>query len=120
MRYYKIQNITDTLNKRDIKYNLNLSIKYVNNMNNIEYILEPGKILYLQIKTLPTKIYNLKFKGMAVIEELDYGKFKKLLKIQNKKVTEKIEVKEVKPILKKTKRPKIKNIVDNTDKKKDE
>jgi len=99
MKTYKIKNITNNFNKRDINYNSTLNIDYINGMTKKTIKLKPDNEFYLKVLSLPVSIHLLRLKGLIIVEEVNDKKIDKLLNKKIKKnVSEKTE-KKIKPTL---------------------
>lgn len=64
MNTYKIENITNLLDKRNVYYNTNVEIKFVVDMIYKTVSLKPGKSLYMNIEKLPLSIHQLRINGL--------------------------------------------------------
>ena len=51
MANYRITNITDTLGKREAKYNATLDLNYIDSMMKKTIKVKPSETVYLQIHT---------------------------------------------------------------------
>lgn len=71
---YKITNITDTLNKRDVNYNKPLEIKYNRGFLQRTEILNPKEVKYFVIEgnLLPNSIQEYKLKQLVIVEEANH------------------------------------------------
>ena len=72
MTHYKITNLTNTVGKRDLKYNTTLGIDYVDAMQKKKIEIKPGETVYLTIASLPLSVHKLRVnKLISVIEISD-------------------------------------------------
>ena len=109
MNIYKIKNITDTLDKRNVYYNTDVIIKYVNRMINKTTSLKPGNSLYITTDKLPLSIYQLKIDGLVVVTtNFELPTKKEVDKEEKKEVLSKKESKKNTPKKTNTKRDSIK------------
>ena len=79
MKIFKITNITNTYNKRDVNYNLELKIDYIDGLNRDVLNLKPGETMFLKTNKLSIKIHNLRLKKLIIVEEISELKLKKIL-----------------------------------------
>lgn len=69
MNTYKITNITNSFGKRDLNYNMPVTIVYVDNMIKKSIILKAGDTVYLSIMSLPLSIHRLRAQGLIIVVE---------------------------------------------------
>lgn len=71
---YKVTNITDTLNKRDVNYNKPLEIKYNRGFLQKTENLNPKEVKYFVIEgnIIPNSIQEYKLKHLVIVEEANY------------------------------------------------
>jgi len=70
MNTYKITNITNLANKRDLQYNTILNIDYVDEMNKKTIKVKPGETVYLKISSLPLSVHKLRVKKLVSVVEI--------------------------------------------------
>ena len=70
MANYKITNLTNTAGKRDLKYNTTLSISYVDQMQKKTLQVKPGETVFLQIRSLPLSVHQLRVKKLISVVEI--------------------------------------------------
>ncbi|MFW6219958.1 MAG: hypothetical protein ACOC33_03885 [bacterium] len=70
MNTFKITNITHTLGKRDINYNMTLNVDYNDNMMKKTIELKPSGVLYLTVKSLPVSLHKFRIKGLISVIEI--------------------------------------------------
>jgi hypothetical protein len=70
MATYRITNITNTVGKRDFKYNSPLDVSYVDGMMKKTVKVKPGGSIYLTVQTLPLSIHRLRVKGLVTVIEV--------------------------------------------------
>ena len=100
---YKITNITNTLGKREFKFNSTLDVSFVNGMERKIIKLKPGDSVYLTIPTLPLSIHRLRMKGLVTVVEVNENDLPSKKKTKRKS-TKKSKVIDSEPTQKKTKR----------------
>ena len=83
MNIFKITNITNTINKRDYKYNSVLDIDYVDEMTRKAIRIKPGESVYLTINSLPLSAQKLRVKNFITVVEISS---KELTDVLNKNV----------------------------------
>jgi hypothetical protein len=108
MSTYRITNITNTIGKRDFKFNSVLDVNYVDGMMKKTVKVKPGDAVYLTIPSLPLSVHRLRVKGLITVIEVTPGELSKAMggvkpavavKKTEEKAEEKVETR--KPIKKK-------------------
>ncbi|MFW5847356.1 MAG: hypothetical protein ACOCVF_00355 [bacterium] len=71
---YKITNITDSLNKRDINFNKPIELTYTRGFLQRTEIVRPKDFIYLVVegKTLPNSVQKNKLRGLIIVEEANH------------------------------------------------
>lgn len=72
---YKITNITNSLDKRNMNFNSILSVIYVDNMENKNVKIKPNESIYVNVNTLPISIQRLRIKNLVSVVEVDDNEF---------------------------------------------
>lgn len=88
MNTYKITNITNLVGKRDVKFNSNIDIEYIDNMSKKIITVKPGDTIFLTIPTLPISIQRLRIKNMVTVVEITQTELNKIHN-QSKSIVEK-------------------------------
>jgi hypothetical protein len=70
MGTFKITNITNTLGKRDVKYNTVLGIEYVDDMLKKTIKIKAGETVYLTMPSLPISAHLLRVKNLITVTEV--------------------------------------------------
>jgi len=70
MNTYKITNLTNTVGKRDFKFNSVLNIEYVDNMMKKTTSIKPGESLCLTVSELPLSVHRLRIKKLVSVVEI--------------------------------------------------
>jgi hypothetical protein len=70
MSVYKITNITNSLGKREYKYNSPVEFDYVDNMMKKKISIKPGDTTYLTINSLPLSIHRLRVDRLITVTEI--------------------------------------------------
>lgn len=94
MGTFKITNITNTLGKRDAKYNTVLSIGYVDDMLKKTINIKAGETVYLTIPSLPISAHLLRVKNLITVIEVGDNE---IASVRVKPVVNSEPVAEVKP-----------------------
>lgn len=89
MNTYKITNITNQANKRDVIYNINVDIEYVDNIIKKKITIKPGEHIYLMLHKLPISVNKLQIKKMVSVLEVNANELSNV--INNSAKTEVIE-----------------------------
>ena len=76
MANYRITNITDTLGKREPKYNSTLDLNYIDSMMKKTIKVKPGEMVYLQIQSLPLSIQQFRVKRLISVVEISNTELK--------------------------------------------
>lgn len=87
---YKITNLTDLLNKRDVDYNRKLTIDYLENMTNKKIDILPKQSTYIKINNLSLTAHKLRVKGLISVVEITEDRFNEeyeKMKIRKNKTT---------------------------------
>lgn len=85
MATYKITNITNSIGKRELNYNCDLKIDYVDGMEKKIIHLKPKETIYLTINYLPLSLHQYRIKKMATIVEISEKELERLKKSKIKK-----------------------------------
>jgi hypothetical protein len=91
MNTYKITNITNTVGKRDFKYNSDLNIEYVDNMVKKSIKIRPNNSIYLTVSSLPLSVQKLRVKGLVTVSEIGATELAKTMNDAKQKVLKKVE-----------------------------
>jgi len=83
MTNYKIINITDTVGKRDLKFNTTVSIEYVDSMMKKTIQLKPGETIFLQTGSLPMSVHKLRVKKLINVIEISNNELLNSIKPTN-------------------------------------
>lgn len=78
MNTYKITNLTNTVGKREFKYNSSLSIEYVSDMMKKTATVRPGESLYLTVSELPISVHRLRVKNLVSVVEISQNELENL------------------------------------------
>jgi len=70
MRTYKITNITNTLNKRNLYYNKTLDIEFPYDMKDQKVNLKPNDNIIFKTHHIPFNIQKLKIQGLVMIDDI--------------------------------------------------
>lgn len=100
MGYFKIKNITNTLGKRDINKDRELSVEYNIGFTKKVHKIKSGDELIISSKSLPVSAHQLRLKGLATVVEISENEFIRLQKpsaakkkvVETKKVEPKVSV----------------------------
>jgi len=84
MNTYKITNLTNTVGKRDPKFNATLDLDYVDAMMKKSIKIKPSETIFLQISTLPLSIHRLRVKGLISVVEVGPSELKNNMETTNK------------------------------------
>lgn len=69
MAVYRIQNITNGSDKRQVGHNSDVTVSYVTNMEKKDITIKAGDTLFLDVNDLPISVHKLRAKGyISVIE----------------------------------------------------
>ena len=79
MKTYKIINTTNTVGRRDPKYNTIVDIEYIDNRIKKQNKLNPGDTMFLTVPTLPLSIHRLRIKNLITVEEISEKKLVEIL-----------------------------------------
>ncbi len=80
MPTFKIINITNTLGKRDPKYNSIATIDYVDRMQKKKMMINPGETSYLTITQLPVSVQKMMVIGNLSVQEISGTELKDIMK----------------------------------------
>ena len=94
MNTYKITNITNTVGKRDFKYNSILDISYVDSMIKKVIKINPNNSIFLTVKSLPLSVQRLRAKGLITITEVGATELAKIMDNAKQKTVQKMETAE--------------------------
>jgi len=70
MSTYKITNITNSLGKRESKYNTTIEIDYIDNMTKKIVKVRAGDSVFLTAPTLPLSVQRLRLKNLIAVVEI--------------------------------------------------
>jgi hypothetical protein len=70
MAIYKIQNITNTGDKRRVGFNSDVTISFASGMINKTATIKAGDVLFLDIDSLPMSVHKLRAKGFISVVEV--------------------------------------------------
>jgi hypothetical protein len=79
MSTYRITNITNSIGKRDFKFNSVLDVDYVDGMMKKTVKVKPGDAVYLTIPSLPLSVHRLRVKGLITVIEVTPGELSKAM-----------------------------------------
>jgi|JFJP01.1.fsa_nt_gi hypothetical protein len=79
MNTYKITNLTNTVGKRETKFNSILDIDYVDSMVKKTIKVKPGETVYLTIGSLPLSVHRLRVKNLVSVVEIDDTELKNIM-----------------------------------------
>jgi hypothetical protein len=102
MKYFKINNLTNTLKKRDVRFNTVLDISYIDGMIKKIKKVYPDQVLFLELPSLPLSLHKMRINGLVTVTEINKNEF---LFEQNKEKQKKIVPKEIKVSEKKETKP---------------
>jgi len=85
MSTFKITNITNTIGKREAKYNSILNIEYVDKMTKKTIPIKAGDTIYLTLDKLPISAHLLRVKNLVTISEVSADELTYVRKIQEPK-----------------------------------
>jgi len=71
MKYFKIRNVTDSLGKREIRFNSDLDVEFITGFVKDSIVLKPNQQLYMKTKTLPITLHKMRLQGLISIVEVD-------------------------------------------------
>jgi len=98
MKYYRITNLTNKLNKRDVWSNDVIEIPFVYKMEKKTKKIFPGETLYIELEALPLSMVKLRKNGYVAVAEISVDEFlfeqKKIKSIESQKNTEKKTIKQ--------------------------
>lgn len=80
MNTFKITNITNTLGKREYRYNSIIEFDYVDNMMNKKISIKPGDITYLTISSLPLSVHRLRINKLITVMEISAKELNYIIK----------------------------------------
>lgn len=75
MGKYKITNITNSLGKRDNKYNSVVDVKYISGVERKTISLLAGNTLFIELYTIPIELQRARLNGYIIIEEVSNLEF---------------------------------------------
>ena len=85
MSTFKITNITNTIGKREAKYNSILNIEYVDKMTKKSIAIKAGDTIYLTLGKLPISAHLLRVKNLITISEVSNDELANIRKIHEPK-----------------------------------
>ena len=85
MGIYRITNITDKLGKRDVHYNKELEIDYVDGMERKKMLLKPTETTYLSVPSMPLSIHRMRIKSWIQVDQIGKKELKKEMDKEKKK-----------------------------------
>lgn len=86
MNTFKITNITNTLGKREYRYNSIIEFDYVDNMMNKKISIKPGDITYLTISSLPLSVHRLRINKLITVMEISAKELNYIIKESKPKI----------------------------------
>lgn len=99
MGYYKIKNLTNKLDKRDVNKNKIIDVNLNSGMRVSNYKISVNDVLYIEFKSIPVELHKERMKGYISIVEISKNEFlkhtKKLSLVKNiskKNITPKKEI----------------------------
>lgn len=95
MSTYKITNITNTIEKRNVKHNSTLIIDYVDGMENKCVNIKPNETIYITISSLPISIQRLRMKNLISVVEIDSIELNKAIVERKQKTIKTIKSTEI-------------------------
>jgi len=92
MNIYKITNITNLKDKRDVKKNSTLDVEYIDNMVKKTIKIKPKETKFLKLHTLSLSIRKLKINNLITISEVTEKElFDALIEVEKKEINKKKE-----------------------------
>lgn len=79
MSTYKITNITNTIEKRNVKHNSILNVEYVDGMEKKSIKIKPNETVFITISTLPLSVQRLRVKNLVSVTEIDSNELNKAI-----------------------------------------
>ena len=84
MSTYKITNISNTIGKRELKYNSILNFDYVDEMTKKTITVKPGESVYLTISLLPLSLHKLRLRKLVTVIEISQSELLSVIEKNNK------------------------------------
>lgn len=78
MAIFKITNITNTLSKRESKYNTDVEFNIGNGIKYEKIIIKPGQLSFVECRQIPISVYKLKLNGLILIEDSNHNEYNQL------------------------------------------
>jgi len=94
MGTFKITNITNTIGKRDAKFNTTINIEYVDKMMKKSIPVKAGDTIFLILPSLPLSVHSLRVKNLITVTEVGHDE----LAAEIAKITLKAMTKPAKPV----------------------
>lgn len=85
MSTYKITNITNTIEKRNVKHNSILNVEYVDGMEKKIIEIKPNETIFITIPTLPLSVQRLRVKNLVSVTEIDSNELNKAINVTKSK-----------------------------------
>lgn len=79
MNTYKITNITNFAGKRDVKFNSDVNIEYIDNITKKSVVVKPGETVFLTVHSLPLSVHRLRVKNLITVSEIGAVELQKIL-----------------------------------------
>ena len=98
MNTYKITNTTNTVGKRDPKYNSVAHIEYVDNRTKKIIALKAGESVFLTVSALPLSVHRLRIKKLVDIVEVSPAELQKSIEATKPKPVKKPASKKTAPV----------------------
>ena len=98
MNTYKITNTTNTVGKRDPKYNSVAHIEYVDNRTKKIIALKAGESVFLTVSALPLSVHRLRIKKLVDIVEVSPAELQKSIEATKPKPVKKPAAKKTAPV----------------------
>jgi len=96
MSTFKITNITNTIGKREPKYNSVLTIEYIDKMMKKHITIKAGDTIFLTLPSLPISAHSLRVKNLITVSEVSSDELAAAIHVTPPKVEAKPITKEVK------------------------
>jgi hypothetical protein len=100
MSTYKITNITNTIEKRNINFNSILNVEYIDGMKKKGIVIKPNETIYITISSLPISVQRLRIKNLVSVIEVDSTELNKAISKIKPKTIKAIKSSEIEPKLK--------------------
>jgi hypothetical protein len=79
MNIYKITNISQTLGKREFKFNSVLNIDYVDGLTKKTILIKPNETIFLRINSLPLSVQRLRMSNLITVAEVSEPELAKVM-----------------------------------------